>query len=569
MFKEELKRLIITISSVVNNPYELVNALKKAIEWAKDRVSRLNQHIKDAESDFLQNKAEFELPTRESEKPRILNEQTGWAKFCKWAGFAGIFLELLLATKSFFDYFYEILENSYWLSLFYAISFSTIITIAIAALFHISVFFTVKYWGNSRKTLKRLTYFFILPSFFFTLISIAVWVALQRLNTDEVVILTSILPIAKVTAMLSLMFLGSSLLVASHLLNWSQKAFWSYENLLSEKQEIEDQRRAWQEKLDEINLDKNEGGTLSGSNQQNPATEITSEKSAASLNGKSGNLSPVATTLTLVLALVTFFGVACQTQEARNYGFKKIEIKNNNQIKIVSDNTGIENKEAYEEAAKNVIATLPKIVKKLKISNASLYQFGKNARIAKETKEFAFLPVVKYESLASESKSDLEKIRPDVAKKKEEEKQKALLKVNNDAETENDKSVDEVLKSLTIKEIVASGRTDKTDLNGTIARFGNPSSTEYQEITVFLTDGHQNLNTEEIINIIPSKNNVAIVFILIPETNNSDIADYEQTKAKIKKACPWAIVVPHYQKDLDKVVDEAVEESRKFTAPSN
>jgi hypothetical protein len=392
--------------------------------------------------------------------------------------------------------------------------------------------------------------------------------------------------------MLSLMFLGSSLLVANHLLNWSRRTFVTYEDLLSEKHEIEDQCRAWQEKLneietpahDEINTADTNGDGGSANNaplpppqqqQQQPQqqSDVPAEPAAAqsntSLNGKSGNLNPASTALGLILAAVVAIGsTACESYKVQHSDFRKIEIPYSNQFNIVSDDSGICNKIAYKEAARNLIKAMPKIVKKHKIGNVAFYQFNDNARNARLTKDLAFPASIKYELLPVEAKSELEKIRPDVVRKKESERQKALLSVNGDAENENEKRIDDVLKPVSAEEMVPLGESDKTDLNGALIRFGQPSSAN-QEISAFLSDGHQNLDTREIASITPSKNNVAIVFILIPESDSSDIADYEETKARIQRACPWAIVVPHYQKDLDKIVDEAVRKSQEFTASSN
>lgn len=561
MFEQQLQEHQKTIRSAASRGPERRMALKSGTEWADDAILRLDDDERHTISEFHRRKAEWRRDVTKDEKPREVLEQTHTARTYGISGRACIGIELLIATGTMLLIFLAI-GFSLAPAALLALILAGIITVGLVLAFHGGITYLVKRWDDPLESINRLKKRFILPAFVLMVFSVIAYVAIQRLDADTVLLLQPVLAISKFTAMLGFMVLGTALLVAAELLNWSQFRAKAYEANRNERQTIISKRREWQEQL--AGLEQNSNEALQEAAP--PSSDFKPTEPSVSSNGKAASVPQSAlgsATLVIVCALLSnLFLSACTAQSQP----RRLAQQENISCNVIMDASGVRYYSGLQHAGLNVLNGLPKMVEQQHIGELSTFWFGQNGWTVERKVHILFRPYARVE-MPERKPDDLEKMRPDVGKAQREKDSKLLKELERKEQSDYDMEVRRALAPLTINELIPPAKQESpcTDVNGLLSRFSQRNSAGLQ-IVLLVTDGRQNCRKNYQIDKVAYDSQVIIIVMIVPGTKEDGREDYRAKAASFEQACPQCSVVPYYREDLDQLVAEAVRKNVGFSA---
>jgi hypothetical protein len=104
-----------------------------------------------------------------------------------------------------------------------------------------------------------------------------------------------------------------------------------------------------------------------------------------------------------------------------------------------------------------------------------------------------------------------------------------------------------------------------TDINGVLAQIESETS-KTLTINILETDGDQNCNGDnDIKKLTSSPDNKAIVIIILPGTDSAGKDDFDLRKQMFETAIPWAVIIPHHEKNIENAVAEAINKSQTYS----
>jgi hypothetical protein len=535
--------------------------LRSGIEWADDVVTRLDEDETHANSEFHRRKAAWKRDVAQDEKPREILEQTRVARTYRVSGWLAIGIELIIATVTLFALLS--FGFSFSVSLLLALVIATLVTVGIAYVLHGGITALVNRWGEPTTSYNHLKKWFILPSFVLMILALLAYVAVQRLDAESLYLLQPVLSVAKFAAMLGFMVLGTALLVAADLLDWSRSRAANYEAIRNERQRVASKRREWQEELELLEVDSAERESPRPSDEPKDRETSPLESEAHSNGNSSSVLSSAVKLSAALLVLVSVTGLsACSSQPQ----IRKVQMAGNVSYEIVVDASGITNSSALRQAGGNVIKSAPKIVELQHVNKLSVFWFGQNGWTAEEKFSLPLPPFTRAE-VVKHDQGEVEKVRPDVREYGDQRDSKSLQIAEQQIAADYRREVEKALGLLTIDSIIPPPSVESpcTDLNGILSRFAEP--TGGARIVLIITDGRQNCGGDyDIRRVLNAQNNQLVVVMIVPSTEADGREDFELRKSRFTNACPQCSVVPYYREDLDQVISNALRNRTEQTA---
>jgi hypothetical protein len=550
MFVDEFEQHERQIAAAQKGTTEKRRALRAAIDWAKDAVTRVGEQIDQRVREYRRRKVEWNRPVSDDEIPHAIPEQMQLARVARASGVAAIVGEIAVAIIAIF---LMLQPAGFGNALTVALSalIAVFATLVIAYPFHAGISFVVKRWEDPRRSLSRIKYWFLVPALILMLLSVFAYGAIQRLSAEDVLALESVLSISKFVAMIGFVVFGAALLVIADVLGWSRPRSDEYQALCTERQRISSKQREWETELQEFDT------TIASA--ERPIVE-----KAAPFPEPHNGAKPISTTVTMLLAagLFLFSSASC----ARKPRQVKAEPATTHPVilTVAVDASGILNPDALRQAGENVRANMNTLIQEQGVSELGIYWFGSNGWTAEQKLKLR-LPVSMKAVVASRDLGNLGKMRPDA--------QEALKKLEEGAQDEANErllseyrvNVQKVMSQLTTDILVPrpSEHSPCTDLNGALARFTSGSSSAV-EIAIIVTDGRQNCHGDEIkpIPLRPDKK-VLLIVVLVPGTNDTGWEDFDLRSKEFSSAVPGVVVVPFYRADLAQVIAEAFKGAEK------
>jgi hypothetical protein len=556
-------------------PRERRTALKNAVAWAKDWLERLEAKKTQMLADFRRRKAAWGLHVGEHEVPHVIREQVNEAKIYGWAGRLAIAIEIGLASIVLLPL--TLLIPSLSLAIALSVLVASLVTVAIAYLFHATLLSLAVNHEEPLEAIKRLNRYAILPTALLMLVSAVAWVALQRLDAATVLALAGVISLTKLTAMLGFVGLGGALLAKAHLLRWSEPFALEYEQTLDEIQVTEAKATEWKELLKDMaepgesQKDEAEEQGLALLSAQTPSQpQLPANASNGAAASVKSTASPPVIALLALLAGVGSTGCPGPGPPP----IKLTSVTGSMSVKLLADASGVDYKDALQSGGKNLAQNSPAILDELArnestlASDFSVHWFGANGWNAEE-KLHITLPQYPKPELIPVAPSEVCKVRPDACEVEKQQQKAALEAAQAQARIDYQNEVQKALTPLTAEILAPPPDTNSpcTDINGVFGRFIKNSSSP--QILILLTDGRQNCGQNYEINQVAfPQHKVAVVVILVSGTENDGQSDFESRSKVFLTACPWAVVVPHHYEGLDKAVAGAVKKADEYAAQS-
>lgn len=553
------------ISASANNGEKQQSSLRSAIEWANDIENRLTIAIENCKTEFNQRKSGWGLEVDDDERPHEITDQVVKTERLKFSAYTALLIEMLIAAYSFWGTINYYIHSTA-LSFIGALIIAAVLTLGFAWAVHgglIPFFDTPQ---NPREGYKNLKWWIIFPTLLSLVVSVAAYGAVRNLDASTLLWAQSAVSLAIYVAIFGFWGLGTGLLMAADIHDWSIDASAEYQGFENELQEVRNSRREWQERLNRFsNNDENPSNPpnnnpniapnvaassrVVASPSPNTPVPVETKVDAVSPTASSTNGLPSAA-LGLVLAL-TMFLTACDEPQ-----IKKIPVAEKANLSLVVDVSGIENKEALQEAGLHVRKSLPKIIEQFRITDFRVYWFGANGWNAEEKWNTAIPPYNNIEVTFPQRNSELEGMRPDIKETQEKRKQQILKSAVIEEEINHRKEIEQSLSSMKNDILFPTISSPCTDINGTLERFSQPLSVS-KHIVLIITDGRQNCNSIYELKKLSLPENTQILFVIVSGTKNDGSEDYDLRIKMIKNACQKCKVAPHYSDNIENLINES------------
>lgn len=547
----------IAASASNNNKQRLF--LRSAIDWADDIENRLETAIENCIAEFCARKSGWGLDNEDNERPHQITDQVVKSRRLKFSAYVGLSVEILVAAATIWAAV-AVYIFSPFLSFGAAVAIATVATLGVAWLVHggLIPFFDTPH--NPLSGYRRLSWFIIFPTLVTLIVAVAAYGAVRNLDASTLLWAQSGISFAIYLAIFGFWGLGTGLLMASDIHDWSIAASAEFQALESELQEVRNARREWREKLNR-NPDDNPPPPINNNPPSSPqiVVALPQATSATTLNtvtedepvdavaptGSSTN-GLKSTVLGLVL-LFSFFLMACDEPQ-----IKRTPVTEKSTLSVVVDVSGIENREALQTAGLHVRNNLPKIIKQFHVTDLDLYWFGANGWNAEKKAEIPMPPFNNIEVVFPKRNSEVESMRPDIKEAQEKLRQQLIKRATTQEDVIYQKEIERSLASLKNELLSPEISSSCTDINGALGRFTQPINV-VKHIILIITDGRQNCNGE-VIKKITVPENAQIIFVIVSGTEIAGQDDFEFRKQRVEYACPECKVVPHYSKDFESIL---------------
>lgn len=550
------------VASSANNESKQKDFLHSAIAWAggmeTGMETRLETAIENCIAEFCARKSGWGLDNEDNERPHEITDQVVKSRRLKFSAYIGLAVEILVAAATIWASVAFYIFSTV-LSFGAAVAIATVATLGVAWLVHGGL---IPFFDTPQNPLggyRRLSWFVIFPTLVALIVAVAAYGAVRNLDASTLLWAQSGISFAIYLAIFGFWGLGTGLLMAADIHDWSISASDEFQALESELQEVRNARREWLEKLNR----KSSGNPPLPINNNPPHTPQIAvalpQTTSATLNtvtevGVVEAVTPNATstnglksTVLGLMLLFTFFLTACEEPQ-----IKKTPVAEKSTLSVVVDVSGIENREALQTAGLHIRNNLPKIIKQFRVTDLDLYWFGANGWNAEKKAEISIPPFNNIEVVFPKRNSEVESMRPDIKEAQEKLKQQIIISATTQEDAIYQKEIERSLASLKNELLSPDISSSCTDINGALGRFTQPINV-VKHIILIITDGRQNCDGE-IIKRITVPENAQIIFVIVSGTKIAGQDDFEVRKQRVENACSECKVVPHYSKDFESIL---------------
>lgn len=530
MFNQELKKFKDSFIEIGDDPRKRAKAFQAALEWAVDRLSRLNRRLDELIGKFRQRKARWGFEVKSDEIPNKIERQVSRSRMYFLFGIAALIAEAAILFWISFDQF-----GRGTMAAAAAVVLSVLLTLVAAWLVKAAIV-TWCVRNSTGPDSEQKIWRLLLPSSVLTIVCLAGWFALQRMPADTIIGARPILVLVLMLGLIAFVFFGSAWLVLSKLLAWSKRDTEEYEALLSERQELMTFRRECAEDL----------GTLAAS---------TNDLSAGSVNGQ-----PEASKIVAVLLIViTFMMSACTSDPVFVHATEDVGPA----VQVEIDASGIRNRAALEVAANKLNAALPSIIAEQGSSTLRIYWFGATGWSPELKAEIELPPVMRVKPV-ERSNDEVSLFRPDVAGREREILDQALKAEQIRVQQTRFESIRERLGDLSGVLLPPPSRQSRcTDLVGNRDRHQVFAETN-RAVLILVTDGEQNCRGVKDIGELELGRamKLPIVVIIVPPTENEGYEHFVRRKKMFEAAYGKCVEVVRFDEQIDMAVRRSIERCR-------
>ena len=541
--------------SETGSPGDRINFLELDTPLLDQDIRRLTE-IKDARKLHHQRTLETWYGTLSSpiRRPTAIPEHTRTAQKYFWSGIAGITAEGLLTA-----YIFGRMGMSAW--------WAIIVAVLIGLFVETIISFSLKNVDRPRETLRRIKHWIMVPSatvFFFSFILLLL---ARTIKGDLAVLLLPAFNVSLWTITIGLLGVVGACLAASEVWAWSKRDERGYDKLEKEETKTMAVRDKFNRELSALRSAMKTSVTTT-------AQRFSSATIAGAPVGGSGRTNgrrfPLKNAIPVVLLALVPFLHACtsepskaSTQQPAATRTSLVQIGESDFDIYVDASLSVEDS-ALEGYVRDLIAQLPAVVERWKVLKVSVYTFGEDGWNCSLTysRELPGLPL---STSPKVDKGEVGALLPNIAESIDENEMNQREQKDRQVRRQYLDELKIALSGLTEKAFLPIPRSAEprcTDLNGLFHRVAT-SSTSRPRLVLLLTDGEERCK-RNLLRVAAPANLTAMLIALLPEkleeqkVRKLSFEHFEERKAQIAAAIPWARIVPFFDHDYDAAFSEAL-----------